>query len=165
MSVNTVMNGLRVYDPSSGEDRVQLQSSASTGDAFDMTFPLPTDGKYMFDAEIVVTTTGSTSEHGFATFRIHAGDEGLAWQRQNVDLTFSTTSTGTFYCTLGPFESAKVGHVATTASTAGVAVGDQAVKISYRGSTADGFPASSMASTEAVANIALFKLPEIEYTS
>lgn len=162
MSINTVLNGLSTYDPTTGEARVELQSSASTGDAFDMTFPLPTDGKYFLDAE-VITSTNSTMSH--ATFRIWAGDAGLAWQRENIDLSFETTSTGTHYCTLGPFESAKVAHIATTASTAGVAVGDMAIKVSFRGSTSASFPASTLASTEATANVMLFKLPEVEYTT
>ena len=157
--IKAKMNGIVKYDPTTGQDRVQVDSSGGPA-----VFALPTDGKYVFDA-VVKTSTASNPD--FATFRVLAGDSDLAWQSKNIDLTAATTSTGTFNYVLGPFESAKVAHSATSTSGGRTILGQRAIKIDYGGSTADGYPASSNASTgtKNTADIALFKLPEIEYTS
>lgn len=147
------------FDPSTGEARVQCES---TGGA--VVFALPSDDKYLFDIEVV---TAAASAPEFVNFQVSAGDSSMgAWQAQDITVSAPCTSTGTWYYAVGPFESAKVAHGATSTSGGRTVRGQRAIKIDFRGSTGvAGWPETSEASTGDQANILMYELPEIEYTT
>ena len=168
--VNSRLNRITYYDVSTGEDALRVAGSSATVTPL----PLPTDGKYMILAHCPAASTysGTNADHWF---QILQGDEGWAWQRELGDLTFKSTddvsTAETADYILGPFESARFVAGATAASTArGIAAGDPVLRIRFAaaatGSTASAddneFPA---AETNGQANITIFKLPQVEYTT
>lgn len=164
--VNTQLNKVTYYDPSTGEDSVQLTGSSATVTPI----PLPTDGKYMMIAHCPgVNSSGSDQYHWF---QIQAGDEGLAWQRGMGAYTFKSSgavSSGeeADYI-LGPFESARFVCAATATGNFGGAVGDPVIKVKFtaaataatQSADANEFPSADNPAGQA--NVTVFKLPQVE---
>lgn len=156
MTVNVNRNSLNSYDPSTGEDAIQINSTATAPTVF----PVGRSGKLAF---LVEHPAGASKEYCAVT--IHAGDEGKAWKRSQGDLTLTYTCTATtasYDFIAGPFESARFLAAATASSTAtGVtAAGDLVFKVSYVNSSL-----STGAAVSAQVNVTPFKFPEVEYSS
>lgn len=170
-------NDAVTFDPTAGNDAVLIES---TGGA--VSFPLQTDGKYMF----VATMWGTTAENDLH-FNVHAGESSMgAWQQGRGDIHLyalettrtcstdganynSTDSSGAPYdVVLGPFESARIARAATSTDNDIESVGDTCIRLDFVAvassiSTTE-FPTTETEQT-ASAEVKLFKLPEIEYTT
>jgi len=161
-------NDIVTYNPTTGQDSVQINSTGLTSSGA-VSFPLPTDGKYMFIADVVMPTTDDREMH----FNVLAGESSMgAWQNGRGDINLyagESTSDGTYNRVIGPFESARVVRAATSTDNDVDAVGDPVVRLDFKAinSSAAGSTlwASSGAAQTAQANVMLFKLPEVEYTT
>lgn len=156
MTVNLNRNSLNSYDPSTGEDAIQVNSTTTAPTVF----PVGRSGKLAF---LVEHPAAASREYCAVT--IHAGDEGKAWKRSQGNLTLNYTcsaSTQSYDFIAGPFESARFLAAATASSTAtGVtAAGDPVFKVSYINSSN-----STGAAATAQVNVTAFKFPEVEYST
>ena len=173
--INTSYNGIAVFNPTTGVDGVLVESTGG-----EVSFPLKTDGKYMFVATLYGTTAAAADLH----FNVLAGQSSMgAWQGGDVHLhalastrdmsdnPYESTGTGgrPYHVAFGPFESARVARAATSTDNDIEAVGDPCVRIDFVAVSATEddsvFPSSTIDARVASAEIKLFKLPEIEYTT
>jgi len=156
MTVNLNRNSLNSYDPSTGEDAIQVNSTTTAPTVF----PVGRSGKLAFLVE-----HPANASREYCALTIHAGDEGKAWKRSQGNLTLNYTcsaSTQSYDFIAGPFESARFLAAATASSTAtGVtAAGDPVFKVSYINSSN-----STGAAATAQVNVTAFKFPEVEYST
>ena len=135
-------------------DYQTLQSTA--GSTAPTMFPINANGKTVLLAQFDSTSTAHTSK-----FTVKAGDEGLAWQRGQGDLTLTgaNLSTGTHYRVLGPFESARFVQAADSTATNVASTGLPVIKVGYELST------TSTGTVSGTASVAVLQMPEIEYTT
>lgn len=183
--INASYNGIATFDPTVGNDGVLIESTGGQ-----VSFPLKTDGKYMFVGMVYNTTEGNDIH-----FNVVAGESSMgAWQNGRGDIhlyavettrdvsTNAYRSTGAgalpYHVIVGPFESARVVRAATAASTAlDMAVGDPCVRFDFiavnSSVTTAAWPSSDTSTSytssgdqqTASVEVKLFKLPEVEYTT